>query len=162
MPRPFGRTPYKPLDFTFLGGNPQNALPPQPSKWLPKYNGDGVVTPSEHINNFYNALTINQAGEHEDVCMKLLASTFEGKVAAWFNNLPDNSITGYDMLETKFKSHWEHKVDDRFLLNQLYEIKRKEGELIQDFNHRFDSLIGKIDQDLKPPEKAITMHYTCF
>jgi len=79
---------------------------------------------------------------------------FEGKVALWFNNLKDNSINGYDMFEKKFKDHWEHKVDDRFLLNQLYEIKRKEGELIQEFNHRFDTLVNKIDKDLKPPRKG--------
>jgi len=160
VPRPFGRVPYKPLSFQFLGGHPRHPLPKQPSKWLPRFSGDGVTKPSEHIYNFHNALTVNQVGEYEDVYMKHFASTFEGNVSSWLNNLRENSITGYDMFEKKFRDHWEHKVDDRFLLNQLYEIKRKEGELIQDFNHRFDTLVAKIDVDLKPTEKAITLHYT--
>jgi len=99
VPRPFDRVPYKPFDFQILGGHPQHPLPQQPSKWLPKFNGDGAITPSEHINNFQNALFVNQVGEHEDVCMKIFASTFEGKVATWFNNLRNNSITRYDMFE---------------------------------------------------------------
>jgi len=35
QPRAFGRVAYKPIDFTFLQGNPHIALPPQPSKWFP-------------------------------------------------------------------------------------------------------------------------------
>jgi len=160
VPRPFGRVPYKPLDFQFLGGHPHNPLPQQPSKWLPKHNGDGTITPSEHVDNFYNALIFSQTNEHEDVVMKLFSSTFEGKVTTWFNNLSNNSIIGYDMFEKKFRDQWEHTVDDRFLLNQLHEIKRKEGEPIHEFNEKFSSLVARIDKDLKPIVKAIFLHYT--
>jgi len=73
VPRQFGRVPYKPLDFQFLGGRPHHDLPQQPSKWLPKFNGDGTTIPSEHINKFYNALTINQVENHEDMFMKLFS-----------------------------------------------------------------------------------------
>lgn len=54
---------------------------------------------------------------------------------------------------------WDSKYDDKFLLHQLYDLKEKENENIQEFNIRLDRILEKIPDDVKPLEKAITLHY---
>ena len=44
-------------------------------------------------------------------------------------------------------------------LNQLYNLKREENETIQEFNIRFTNILERIPNDVKPPEKTITLHY---
>ena len=51
------------------------------------------------------------------------------------------------------------KYDDNFLLHQLYDVKKKSNEDIQEFIIRFNKIIEKILDDIIPPEKTITLHF---
>ena len=55
---------------------------------------------------------------HEDVCMRLLAMSFQGTVECWFLNLTANSIFGYEMFEQKFLEEWGNEFDNMNILDQ--------------------------------------------
>ena len=57
------------------------------------------------------------------------------------------------------RSKWNCKCDDNFLLNQLYEAKKKNNKDIQDFIIRFNKIIEKILDDVMHPEKTIILHF---
>lgn len=41
----------------------------------------------------------------------------------------------------------------------MYNVKKKENEDVQEFNIRFNKTLEKILDDVKPPEKTITLHF---
>ena len=91
--------------------------------------------------------------------MRGLLHFLEGDVRKWFDRLPASSINGYDNFVTKLNSDWSHKLDGKFLLHQLFDIKKRENETVHEFNIRFDKTIGNITEEIKPKDQAIVIHY---
>ena len=83
----------------------------------------------------------------------------EGDVQKWFDRLHASSINGYDNFVTKLNSDWSRKLDGKFLLHQLFDIKKKENEIVHEFNIRFDKTVGNIPKEIKPKDQAIVIHY---
>ena len=73
--------------------------------------------------------------------------------------MPPRSIDGYDTFTRKLIEDCLDKPDNRFLLNQLFEVKKKENETIHEFNIRFDKLVSNVPQDLRPTAQAILILY---
>jgi hypothetical protein len=55
---------------------------------------------------------------------------------------------------------WDVKKDGRILINRIHKIKKKENETVREFNIKFQKLLDKIPQDIKPKNKAIPLYYT--
>ena len=91
--------------------------------------------------------------------MRGLLASLEGDVWKWFDKLPASSINGYDNFVTKLNSDWSRKLDGKFLLHQLFDIKKKENETVHEFNIRFDKIVGNIPEEIKPKDQAIVIHY---
>ena len=51
------------------------------------------------------------------------------------------------------------KKEPHFLLNALHSIKRKENEMMEEFNKTFRDLIAWMDDKFKPPNKSILVYY---
>ena len=75
------------------------------------------------------------------------------------DRLPPGSVYGYDTFTRKLIEYWSSKSDNRFLLNQLFEVKKKENKTIHEFNVRFDKLVSNVPQDLRPTQQAILILY---
>ena len=88
-----------------------------------------------------------------DFGLKFCCDSLEGDVQKWFDRLSASSINGYDNFVTKLNSDWSHKLDGKFLLHQLFDIKKRENETVHEFNLRFDKIVGntqmKLDQTTK-------------
>ena len=97
--------------------------------------------------------------EAEDLYMIALKTSLEGDARGWFDTLPAGSIDGNDNFTKKFIEDWSSKPDNRFILNQSFEVKKKENETIHEFNVRFDKLVSNFPQDLRPIEQAILILY---
>ena len=82
----------------------------------------------------------------EDVFMRGLLASLEGDVRKWFDRLHASSINGYDNFVTKLNSEWSHKLDGKFLLHRLFDIKKKENEIVHEFNIRFDKTVGNVPE----------------
>ena len=68
-------------------------------------------------------------------------------------------VTSYYDFMKKMRSEWDCKYDDNFLLHQLYDVKKKNNEDIQEFIIIFNKIIEKILDDIIPLEKKITLHF---
>jgi hypothetical protein len=94
MARPWERDLYKPLNMTNIQGYP-NQMPTNVNKWLPKFPGNNVITVEDHI--YVMGRDMDNAGiDHEDVAMRLFASSLTEEALDWFKGLPDNHIMTYD------------------------------------------------------------------
>ena len=71
---------------------------------------------------------------HEDVCMRLLAMSFQGTIECWFLNLMAYNIFGYNMFEHKFLEEWGNESDDMELLNQTSPPSDPMAEIFTDIN----------------------------
>ena len=83
----------------------------------------------------------------------------------WYKNFKVGNITSYDVFEEKFLQDWGVKYDRKYLMNQLYEIKKKDNGIVQleIFNKIFESVLEKIIHYIKPiktlPSLFITSMY---
>ena len=81
---------------------PLHALPGGDyQKYLPRFNGQGVVTIEEHWNAFFSYAN-NQNIEAQDVWMRMSIQSLDGEVRKWFRELPTWSIDGIEALEEVF------------------------------------------------------------
>jgi hypothetical protein len=97
--------------------------------------------------------------EHEDVAMKLLASSLDEDAKKWFKILPDNHLQSYQAFTDLLKKRWTTKKDSGMLLMQFNQIKKKENEMVKEFDARFDNLLSQIPKNLCPPEAIILLLY---
>jgi hypothetical protein len=102
---------------TTIPGYPKKMLK-ESNKWLPKFPGNNVLTAKYHLYTIGRDME-NEKVEHEDVAMKLLASSLSEEALRWFRGLPDNHITSYEDFSKLFESRWKTKKDIGMLVAQL-------------------------------------------
>jgi hypothetical protein len=145
MAHPWERDLYKPLNMANIQGYP-NQMPTEVNKWLPKFPGNNVITVEDHI--YVMGQDMDHAViDHEDVAMRLFASSLTKEALDWFKGLPDNHITTYDAFSL-FKRRWSRKADGGTLGTQFNQIKKKENEMVKEFISRFDRLYNQIPTTL--------------
>jgi hypothetical protein len=109
MAGPWARDLYKPLNMNNIEGYP-NKIPTKVNTWLPKFPGNNVTIAEDHI--YVMGRDMDNAGiDHEDVAMRLFASSLTEEALVWFKGLPDNQIMTYDAFSTLFKRRWSKKAD---------------------------------------------------
>lgn len=133
-------------------------MPTKTLRWLPRFYGDDVITVGDHVEALEKAFRDNEI-IHEDIAMKLLANSLDDNAYRWFYGLINNAITRYDYFVKKMRGKWDCKYDDNFLLYQLYDVKKKDNKDIQEFNIRFNKILEKIADNVKPLEKTITLYF---
>jgi hypothetical protein len=146
---------YNPLNMVSIIGYP-NTMPKEINKWLPKFSGNNVITAEQHLHAIGRDME-NEGVEHEDVAMKLLATSLTEDAQRWFDGLPDNHLTTYEDFAKLFKSRWSVKKDSGMLMTQFNQIKKKENETVSEFDTRFDKLHSQIPQDLCPTTTIVCL-----
>jgi hypothetical protein len=133
-------------------------MPTKVNKWLPKFPGNNVITVEDHI--YVMGRDMDNAGiDHEDVAMRLFASSLTEEALDWFKGLPDNHITSYDAFSNLFKRRWSRKEDGGTLGTQFNQIKKKENETVKEFISRFDRLYNQIPTDYRPTTSSVRLLY---
>jgi hypothetical protein len=117
---------YKPINMATIHGYP-NTMPKESNKWFPNFPGNNVVTADDHVYAMSQDIE-NAEVEHEDVEMKLLASSLTEYAHRWFKYLLDNHIASYEDFAKLFKKMWTTKKYNTMLLAQFNQIKNKENE----------------------------------
>lgn len=54
---------------------------------------------------------------------------------------------------------WDVKIEVQFLLNALDEIKKRENETVTKFNIRFQHMLHKIFDDMRPNDLVVLLCY---
>jgi hypothetical protein len=62
-----------------------------------KVFGNNVITAEQHLHAIGRDMQ-NEGVEHEDVAMKLLATSLTEDAQRWFDGLPDDHLTTYKTL----------------------------------------------------------------
>ena len=120
--RAFGnKAKASPFDLSQIVGSPHD-MPDKYFESIPKFSSNCAITIEDHIDVVWSHLEAYGA-EEEDVYKRGLLFSLEGEARRRFDRLPASSIGGYDAFLTILKGQWSTKLDRRFLLNQIFEIK---------------------------------------
>jgi hypothetical protein len=118
-----------------------------------------VIFVEEHVAHLSDAFEAYNVRVHEDVVLKLFAKSLKGDARQWFRKLPAKSINSWDDLMKVFMGTWDVKVDVKFMLNALYEIKKKKNEAVIEFDLRFPHVLDKILDDMRPNDHVVLYYY---
>jgi hypothetical protein len=102
MAHPWEKDLYKPLNMATIPGYP-NTMPKESHKWFPKFSRNNVTVADDHLYVVGRDME-NAEVEHEDVAMRLLASSLTEYAQRWFRGLPDNHIASYEDFAKLFKN----------------------------------------------------------
>ena len=92
---------------------PQNDLPKNPDKLLPKFDPDDDILPKTHLDKFMLAMNIMNV-QHEDVACRLFCLTLQGNASSWFftfhqdPSLLGNSLKMHLSLDSEMIKHQGH------------------------------------------------------
>jgi hypothetical protein len=135
-----------------------NTMEKVSNKWLLKFPRNNVVTAEDHI--YVMGQDMDNVGiEHENVAMRLFASSLIEEALDWFIVLLNNHLTSYKYFSNLFKSRWSTNKEGGTLGAQFNQINKKENETVKEFNARFDRLYNKIPTEFCPTTSSICLLY---
>jgi hypothetical protein len=97
--------------------------------------------------------------DYDYVWMRLFVQSLDGEVRKWFRNLRANSITTITDLDATFLIKWGDKKDDLYYMTKFNNLRRKNGEFVFEFSHRFNWMYQKIPNDIRPVERLAKVTY---
>ena len=127
---------------------------PLPAKFrMPQVEAfNGVRDPVDHLNTYKNQMELH--GYQDPVQCRAFAITLKGPTLAWFNRLPQSSISSFRELSIAFVSHFIGVRTYRKPSYHLLTIKQSSQESLRSYVQRFNAESLKVDI---PDEKfAIT------
>jgi hypothetical protein len=116
---------------------------------LPQFDATGPLNAQQHVDKMNDYLDLQEVDE-VDVQMRLFAQSLTGEVKKWFKALPAASITDLAAFQRSFLDRWGVKKDPIQILSEYENIKRSQGESVQDYCTRFNNLYNAIPADIKP------------
>ncbi len=138
---------------------PLNAMPTgEYQKYMPKFTGTEGVTTEEHLESFYSYADNLDISE-DDVWMRVFVQSLDGEARKWFRELTPRSIEDIEALDDAFLKHWGDKKDLLYYHTEFGNLKRENGELLSDFNKRFNHMYNKIPAEVKPTTTSAKLTY---
>jgi hypothetical protein len=146
---------YKPLDLPpILHDLPDNYI-----NNLPRFDGEnGKITAKKHIQNLEDFLDLYEV-EDDDVCIRMIALSLQGKVKNWFRNLLAASIRNFHQFMQVFLERWVIMGNVFLILEEYDHLKRNLGETVQQFSARFNEVYHSILVDVRPPPGLAKWHF---
>ena len=86
---------------------PQNDLPRNPNKFLPKFDSDDDILPKTYLDKFMLAMNIMNV-QHEDVACKLFCLTLQFSTFCLDQSLLGNNLKTYLSLNLEMIKHQRH------------------------------------------------------
>jgi ribonuclease HI len=129
---------------------PLHAMPQDYQTRLPQFDATGPLNAQQHVDKMNDYLDLQEVDE-VDVQMRLFAQSLTGEVKKWFKALPAASIADLAAFQRSFLDRWGVKKNPLQILSEYENIKRNQGEAVQDYCTRFNNLYNAIPADIKPP-----------
>jgi hypothetical protein len=130
---------------------PLHAMPQDYQKRLPQFDGIGPLNSQQHVdkmNDYFDLHEVNEA----DVQMRLFAQSLIGDVKKWYKSLCAASVLDLTAFQSSFLDRWEVKKNPLQILSKYKNIRRNQGETIQDYCTRFNNLYNAMPAEIKPPQ----------
>jgi len=138
---------------------PLNFMPTEEyQKYRAKFTGTEGVTAEEHLESFYSYVVNLDIGE-DDVWMRVFVQSLDGEARKWFRELTPRSIADIEALDDAFLKNLGDKKDLLYYHTEFGNLKRENGELLFDFNKRFNSMYSKIPAEVKPTTTYTKLTY---
>nr|GEU47073.1 reverse transcriptase domain-containing protein [Tanacetum cinerariifolium] len=96
---------------------------------------DGSDDPKDHLKIFQAAAKVERWAM--PTWCHMFNSTLTGSARVWFDDLPSKSVNSYDDLKKAFLANFLQQKKCIKDPVEIYHIKQKEGESIEDFEQRF-------------------------
>jgi len=136
-----------------------NAMPTgEYHNYMPKFTRTEGVTTKEHLESFYSYADNLDISE-DDVWMRVFFQSLDGEARKWFRELTPRSIVDIEALDDAFLKHWGDKKDLLYYHTDFGNLKRENGELLYDFNKRFNCMYNKILAEVKPTTTSAKLTY---
>jgi hypothetical protein len=129
---------------------PLHAMPQDYQTRLPQFDAKGTLSAQQHVDKMNDYLDLQEVDE-VDVQMRLFAQSLTGDAKKWFKALPAASIPDLVAFQRSFLDRWEVKKNPLQILSEYENIKRNQGETVQDYCTRFNNLYNAIPTEIKPP-----------
>jgi hypothetical protein len=84
--------------------------------------------------------------------MRLFTQSLIGDIKKWFKSLPTASIPDLVSFQRSFLDRWEVTKNLLQILTEYKNIKRNQGETVQDYCTCFNNLYNAIPTEIKPPQ----------
>jgi len=91
--------------------------------------------------------------------MRVFVQSLDGEARKWFRELTPRSITNIEALDDAFIKHWGDKKDLLYYHTNFGNLKRENGELLSNFNKRFNHMYNKIPAKVKPTTTSAKITY---
>jgi hypothetical protein len=75
-----------------------------------------------------------------------------GDVKKWYKDLCAASVLDLTAFQRRFLDRWEVNKNPLQILSEYENIRRNQGETVQDYCTRFNNLYNAIPADIKPPQ----------
>jgi hypothetical protein len=146
-PPPIMATIYAPL----VLAAPLHAMPQDYQTRLPQFDGTGPLNAQQHVDKMNDYFDLQEVDE-EDVQMRTFSQSLTGEVKKWFKVLRPATIVDIATFQWIFLDRWEVKKNPLQILSEYENIKRNQGETVQDYCIRFNNIYNAILADIKPPQ----------
>ena len=130
---------------------PLHAMPQDYQTRLPQFNGIGPLSAQQHIDKMNDYFDLQEVDE-ADVQMRLFAQILTGDVKKLFKTLHPALIADLATFHRSFLDKWEVKKNPLQILSEYENIKRNQGETVQDYCTRFNNIYNAIPTDIKLPQ----------
>jgi hypothetical protein len=146
-PPPIMAARYAPL----VLAAPLHAMPQDYQTRLPQFDGTGPLSTQQHVDKMNDYFDLQEVDE-ADVQMRLFAQSLTGDVKKWYKGLRAASVLDLTAFQRSFLDRWEVKKNPLQILSEYENIRRNQGETVQDYCTHFNNLYNAIPADIKPPQ----------
>jgi hypothetical protein len=130
---------------------PLHAMPQDYQTRLPQFDATGPLNAQQHVDKMNDYFDLQEVDE-DDIQMRLFAQSLIGDVKKWYKALPAASIPDLVAFQRSFLDRWEVKKNPLQILSEYENIRRNQGETVQDYCTHFNNLYNAIPIEIKPPQ----------
>jgi hypothetical protein len=118
---------------------------------LPQFDGTGPLNAQQHVDKMNDYFDLQEVDEF-DVQMRLFAQSLNGDIKKWYKGLCVASLVYLIAFQRSFLDRWEVKKNPLQILSEYENIRRNQGDIVQDYCTRFNNLYNVILANIKPPQ----------
>jgi len=98
------------------------------------------------MNDYFDLQEVDEA----DVQMRIFTQSLTGDIKKWYKGLHVAPMVDLTVFQRIFLDRWEVKKNPLQILSEYENIRRNQGEKVQDYCTLFNNLCNAIPYDIKP------------
>jgi hypothetical protein len=130
---------------------PLHDMPQDYQTRLPQFDGTGPLNAQQHVDKMNDYFDLQEVDE-DHIQMRLFAQSLTRDVKKWYKGLRVASVVNLTTFQRSFLDRWEVKKNPLQILSEYENIRRNQGEIVQDYYTCFNNLYNAIPADIKLPQ----------